>query len=149
MKSCLADLVSYVLSRIRWRRVILDEAQMVESTATAAAEMAARLPAEYRWCVTGTPLSAGLQDFYGLLLFLKLEPWSFKNVWNAFLRQGESAWLMLEMITSQVMWRSTKQHVSTELCLPPQTHRTVPLHLSAVEREFYCVVEGECTTKAR
>ena len=58
------------LTTVCWRRVCLDEAQQVESTATAAAKMALELEARYRWCVTGTPLQSGMDDIYGLFLFL-------------------------------------------------------------------------------
>lgn len=41
------------LTRLRWWRVCLDEAQMVETSTAKAAEMAARIPAVHRWCITG------------------------------------------------------------------------------------------------
>ena len=121
----------------------------VESTATAAAEMASKLSSEYKWCVTGTPISSGMEDLYGLVLFLSIEPWSHKRVWNAILKQGGKGWPMLQMLLDRVMWRSTKHIVGDELQLPDQTHTRVNLQLSAVEREFYAVVEKECTSTAR
>lgn len=39
------------LTRLRWWRVCLDEAQMVESTTAKAAEMALMLHTVHRWCV--------------------------------------------------------------------------------------------------
>lgn len=59
------------LTRLTWWRVIVDEAQMVER-ASRAAEMAASLSMVNRWCVTGTPISRGLADVYGLLRFLQV-----------------------------------------------------------------------------
>lgn len=44
---------------------------MVEGT-TQAAEMANNLSMVNRWCVTGTPISTGIDDVYGLLKFLKV-----------------------------------------------------------------------------
>lgn len=61
------------LTRLTWWRVILDEAQMVES-ASKAAEMAASLRMVNRWCVTGTPISGGVSDIYGLVRFLQARP---------------------------------------------------------------------------
>lgn len=61
------------LTRLTWWRVILDEAQMVEG-ASKAAEMAASLSMVNRWCVTGTPISHGLADVYGLVRFLQVPP---------------------------------------------------------------------------
>ena len=64
-----------LLSRRFWRLVI-DEAQAVQArsaTPTMLAAMAARIEAQHRWCVTGTPLSLerGVADAYDLLRFLQ------------------------------------------------------------------------------
>lgn len=60
------------LTRLTWWRVILDEAQMVES-ANKAAEMAASLRMVNRWCVTGTPIgNGGVSDVYGLVRSLQV-----------------------------------------------------------------------------
>lgn len=45
----MAQVVPTPLTRVRWWRVCLDEAQMVESSTAAAAAMAARLQAVHRW----------------------------------------------------------------------------------------------------
>ncbi len=61
------------LAAVRWWRVCLDEAQMVESSTAAAAKMALRLHTVHRWCVSGTPIWKGqLDDLYGLLVFLQV-----------------------------------------------------------------------------
>ena len=41
---------------VQWWRICLDEAQMIECTTTKTAEMALRLSAVHRWCVTGNNL---------------------------------------------------------------------------------------------
>lgn len=65
-----------------WWRLIIDEAQMVESSTAKAAAMARLLRAESRWAVSGTPLGRGkLSDLHGLLSFLGVEPWAEKAWW--------------------------------------------------------------------
>ena len=44
-------------------------------SAAKAAEMALKLSTHNRWCVTGTPVHRGLEDLYGLALFLGSAPW--------------------------------------------------------------------------
>ncbi|GFR42969.1 hypothetical protein Agub_g3967, partial [Astrephomene gubernaculifera] len=75
------EVVPTPLTRLRWWRVVLDEAQMVESGAARAAEMALKLHTVHRWCVSGTPISRGLEDLYGLLAFLRARPWSERRWW--------------------------------------------------------------------
>jgi E3 ubiquitin-protein ligase SHPRH len=59
------------LTRLRWWRVIVDEAQMIEGSSSKAAQMANHLDIVNRWCVTGTPISKGLEDIFGLVTFLQ------------------------------------------------------------------------------
>lgn len=45
-----------LLHRIRWFRVVLDEAHMIKESTTLAAKAVHALAADRRWCITGTPL---------------------------------------------------------------------------------------------
>lgn len=40
-----------------------------------------------RWCITGTPLSRGLEDLYGLFYFLHAAPYSERHFWHAVLQR--------------------------------------------------------------
>jgi len=63
------------LQMIHFKRVILDEAQRIDTPTAKTSQMALRIEADCRWCVTGTPLGKGrMDDLYGLLVFLRLNP---------------------------------------------------------------------------
>lgn len=83
---CRYPVVPTILTRIFWWRICLDEAQMVESNAGAATEMAMRLYAKHRWCITGTPIQRKLDDLYGLLRFLKACPFNSSRWWIEVIR---------------------------------------------------------------
>uniref|UniRef100_A0ACD5WM79 Uncharacterized protein n=1 Tax=Avena sativa TaxID=4498 RepID=A0ACD5WM79_AVESA len=75
-----------VLTRVHWWRLCLDEAQMVESSKTSVTEMAMRLNAQHRWCITGTPIQRRLDDLFGLLRFLRTSPFDTYRWWVDIIR---------------------------------------------------------------
>jgi len=68
----------------RFWRMVLDEAQEVESPVRQSAQMADRIESVHRWCVTGTPIGKNqLEDLCGLFLFLRLYPFDSNDCWRA------------------------------------------------------------------
>ncbi|GBF99704.1 hypothetical protein Rsub_12416 [Raphidocelis subcapitata] len=154
------EVVPTPLTRLRWWRVVLDEAQAVGSSTAKAAEMAAKLSAENRWAVTGTPISRGLEDLYGLLNFLGAAPWDDRRWWGAALQgpaeRGDPAGAarlaaLLRPSGGGLMWRSAKTDpgVASDMGLPPLLQHTTRLRLSAVERHWYQRAHAECAANAR
>ena len=145
----------------------MDEAQMVEGSTSQAAAMASRLPAVNRWCITGTPLKRGLDDIYGLLKFLRVEPYSRSPWWGAALcdpspllpehteagapghglQPNEVSPLLQRLL--DITWRHSKDDVKDELSLPPQHVATKRLRLDAVGRYFYNRLHEQCAEDAR
>uniref|UniRef100_A0A7S0DC83 Uncharacterized protein n=1 Tax=Amorphochlora amoebiformis TaxID=1561963 RepID=A0A7S0DC83_9EUKA len=124
----------------RFWRMVLDEAQEVESTVKACAQMAGRIASINRWCMTGTPVGKrGLEDLYGLALFLKVSPFDDISCWRGGLEEpyfdGDSEPLLNLM--KVLLWRHSKRHISGELKLPPLTERVIRLRFSPVEEEYY------------
>ena len=58
------------LGGIRWRSVVLDEAQAIKNPATKRAQAARRLSADFRFVTTGTPIQNNLMDLYSLFSFI-------------------------------------------------------------------------------
>ncbi|GBG28199.1 E3 ubiquitin-protein ligase SHPRH [Hondaea fermentalgiana] len=131
------------LTSVTWFRVCLDEAQEVESSAAAAAEMAKNLQARFRWCVTGTPVGKhGLDDLFGLLLFLRVPVLSDPAWWNAAVVQPlagkrRGAFRRLATAFQGILWRNTKETVQEELRLPSLTEHIHRLEFTAIEAHFY------------
>lgn len=65
------------LTMVRWWRVCLDEAQMVETPTNTCSRMVGKLPAINRWAITGTPIEKSYENLYGLVLFLDLQPYTY------------------------------------------------------------------------
>ena len=144
------------LVEISWWRVCLDEAQMVESTAAHAAEMALRLGTTNRWAVTGTPIGrGGLEDLYGLFLFLQADPPADKFWWKHLARcyhdtssaspsERQQMTSRLIPVLKTLLWRTSKSQVQHEICLPGQHTQTIPLAFSQVEQYNYKQLHDRC-----
>ncbi|XP_074548952.1 E3 ubiquitin-protein ligase SHPRH [Halichoeres trimaculatus] len=138
------------LVAVEWWRICLDEAQMVECPTAKAAEMALRLTSVNRWCVSGTPVQRGLEDLYGLVLFLGLDPYWVKHWWDQLLyrpyRRGNTE--PLYNVIAQILWRSAKKDVIDQIQIPPQTDEVHWLHFSPVEGHFYHRQHEVCSQDA-
>ncbi|KAM8789010.1 E3 ubiquitin-protein ligase SHPRH isoform 1-T1 [Rhynchonycteris naso] len=127
------------LVAVEWWRICLDEAQMVECPTVKAAEMAQRLGGINRWCISGTPVQRGLEDLFGLVVFLGVEPFCVKHWWvrllyHPYCKKNPQP---LYSFIAKILWRSAKKDVIDQIQIPPQTEETHWLHFSPVERHFY------------
>lgn len=138
------------LVAVEWWRICLDEAQMVECVTAKAAEMALRLASINRWCVSGTPVQRGLEDLYGLVLFLRVDPYWVKRWWDQLLyrayRRGNTG--PLYSVISQILWRSAKKDVIDQIQIPPQAEEVHWLRFSPVEGHFYHRQHEVCSQDA-
>ncbi|EXJ96198.1 hypothetical protein A1O1_01324 [Capronia coronata CBS 617.96] len=123
------------LTQISWWRVCLDEAQMVESGVSSAATVARLIPRINAWAVTGTPLRSGHRDLYGLLLFLRYNPWCQSlRLWDYLVNYHRP--LFKDML-EEVALRHTKDFVREDLRLPPQSRHTITIPFTPIEEQHY------------
>ncbi|KAK1995784.1 SNF2 family domain-containing protein [Colletotrichum falcatum] len=123
------------LTKISWWRVCLDEAQMIESGVTGAAAVARLLPRVNAWGVTGTPVKNDVKDLYGLLDFLRYEPYaSSPQIWRSL---TESYKPLFRSLFGSIALRHTKQLVRHEIVVPPQKRFVITLPFTVVEEQYY------------
>ncbi|KAF5398068.1 hypothetical protein PHET_08852 [Paragonimus heterotremus] len=148
------------LTCVRWWRVCLDEAQMVERITSKTARMMSQIDAKHRWCVTGTPAEKSIDDLYGLFAYLRFEPFSIRHYWHCllyqpFLAATAPSWptssdctvaqptfsavqsTRLAEMLSMVLWRNTKALVGDQLSLPPITEQVHWINFTPVERYIH------------
>ena len=70
------------LFSVYWYRIILDEAHTIKNRNAKGTQAACALNAEYRWCMTGTPLQNNLDEIQSLIKFLRIQPYSDLNAWR-------------------------------------------------------------------
>ena len=124
---------------VEWWRICLDEAQMVHSTNSKCAEMANRLNAVNRWCITGTPIGRSLADLHGLFSFMREDPYSekrwFKQVLFDPYKNGDKKIMAKEV--SKVLWRTSKKYVQDQINIPKQSEKIYWLNFSPFETHLY------------
>ncbi|CAH1988084.1 unnamed protein product [Acanthoscelides obtectus] len=127
------------LTRVKWWRICLDEAQTVDAPKKMVSEMARKICAEYRWAVTGTPINKNISDLHGLVDYLQITPYDDLETWKNILyvpyMSGDEK-PMLDFL-SDVLWRSSKADVYDQINIPKQTFKQHFLEFSAVEKFFY------------
>ncbi|GAB0136818.1 DNA helicase rad5 [Epichloe bromicola] len=123
------------LVKISWWRLCLDEAQMIENGFSQAAFVARVLPRTNAWGITGTPVKDDVNDLFGLLLFLRYEPYcSASQVWQSLITQHKR---LFQQIFNSIALRHTKSLVRDEILLPPQKRYVISMPFTAVEEQHY------------
>ncbi|XP_045802956.1 DNA repair protein RAD5B-like isoform X2 [Trifolium pratense] len=135
-----------IYHRVKWYRVVLDEAHHIKSHKSQVAAAAIALSSHCRWCLTGTPLQNSLEDLFSLLSFLRVEPWCNWQWWTKLIQkpyeQGDQRALKLvKGILRTLMLRRTKETKDKEgrpiLVLPPTDIQLIECEQSESERDFY------------
>ena len=151
----------------QWERVIVDEAHQIKNPGTAVSKSCCSIVAAKRWAVTGTPIQNSLQDVYGLMKFLKHEPWSNHAFWKRAITTTEPpsdkdpgdvahipehhgmaiAMDRVRRLLHPLILRRTKETMGADgkpiLTLPPIDSSVVSVHLTEPEREFYTALLGK------
>lgn len=66
-----------LVHRIDWHRVILDEAHNIKDRSSNTARAAFALKAQFKWCLSGTPLQNRVGELYSLVRFLGADPFAY------------------------------------------------------------------------
>ncbi|EIW53650.1 uncharacterized protein TRAVEDRAFT_133687 [Trametes versicolor FP-101664 SS1] len=142
--------VKDALFRVKWWRIVLDEAHNIKNRNTKAAIACCALDAKYRWCLTGTPMQNNVEEIYSLIKFLRIVP---LNDWPTFnssiakpVKAGKPvrALKRLQVVLQKIMLRRTKTTVINGkpiLQLPDRLVNIVDCVFDDDERAFYLSVE--------
>ncbi|KAI9726693.1 MAG: hypothetical protein M1834_008958 [Cirrosporium novae-zelandiae] len=67
---------------VHWYRILLDEAHSIKNRNAKASQACCALKAEYRWCLTGTPMQNNLDELQSLIKFLRIKPYNDLATWK-------------------------------------------------------------------
>ncbi|KAL8789347.1 MAG: hypothetical protein Q9195_006874 [Heterodermia aff. obscurata] len=128
--------------RVKWFRIILDEAHVIRRMSTKLFRAASSLSSRYRWCLTGTPVQNRLEDIGSLVAFLGFGPLDnvadFKKYIVAPIMKGQGI-RALRLLLDSICLRRTK----ILLQLPDLKDEYRLLQFSDEERKLYNTTEAE------
>ena len=128
------------LSAVRWRSVVLDEAQAIKNPATKRARAARRLTADFRMVTTGTPIQNNLMDLHSLFSFLNPgllgSARHFQGNFAGAVQHGDrEANARLRRLVAPFLLRRLKTEVLDDL--PERTEITLHVRMSPEEAALY------------
>ncbi|XP_045453237.1 transcription termination factor 2 [Melitaea cinxia] len=130
-----------VLTRVFWRRVILDEAHVVRNYKSATSQAVCALRASRRWALTGTPLHNKDLDLFALLKFLRCSPFDDLALWKKWIdNKSLGGQERLNTVVRCIMLRRTKAQLQERgqlACLPPRTEHSTDVTLHKDEMNVY------------
>ncbi|KAJ3041272.1 hypothetical protein HDV00_009665 [Rhizophlyctis rosea] len=145
-----------LLFRMKWHRVILDEAHSIKNKSTKAARACSHLESQYRWCLTGTPIQNNIGDLFSLIHFLRIRPYC---DWTKFRMRIQQPFQRgrhkraLERVTALLKAISLRRTKTSYLDgkpiveLPPRNVNMDHADFTAAERDFYQHLEQKMQLK--
>ncbi|KAL4900678.1 hypothetical protein BDW74DRAFT_161343 [Aspergillus multicolor] len=110
---------------VNWYRIILDEAHTIKNRNAKATQAAYALDAEYRWCLSGTPMQNNLDELQSLIRFLRIKPYNDLANWKDQITRplangrGGLAIERLQVVLKAFMKRRTKDVLKLNSNLKP------------------------------
>ncbi|CAI9097082.1 OLC1v1033389C1 [Oldenlandia corymbosa var. corymbosa] len=139
------------LAKVRWFRIILDEAQSIKNHRTQVARACCSLRAKRRWCLSGTPIQNAIDELFSYFRFLRHDPYSnykkfLLGIKVAISRDSNRGYRRLQVVLKAIMLRRTKGTLldgKPIIALPPKTVHLERVEFSSEERAFYNQLESD------
>lgn len=123
------------VTQIIWWRVVLDEAQMIESGLNNAARMAQLIPRQNAWAMSGTPVRKDSKDLLGLLVFLRYQPYNHSSkLWDYLVAYRRD---IFKQMFGEIALRHTKEQIKDDIQLPPQKRIVITIPFTQIEEQHY------------
>lgn len=128
------------LFRVKWTRIVLDEAHIIRNRNTAQAKACFDLRGDRRWVLTGTPIQNKELDMFALLCFLRCSPFDDYPVYRKWLCKSGGAIDRLRTVITPMLLRRTKValiEAGEMKNMPSKTIESVSIVLERDEMNVY------------
>ncbi|ALO43866.1 DEAD/DEAH box helicase [Pseudoalteromonas phenolica] len=131
--------------------IVLDEAQYIKNEAAQVSKCVKLLSAQFKLCLSGTPVENNLLELKSLLDFVMPEILGTKQQFKSYFQQpiekeqDQNRVSELKDLISPFILRRTKQQVATEL--PSKTELVKELQFSPVQSQLYSDIQKQLENK--
>ncbi|KAI5783669.1 SNF2 family N-terminal domain-containing protein [Geopyxis carbonaria] len=136
-----------IFHRMKFWRVILDEAHVIKNRRSRTSIACQRLDAEYTWALSGTPIQNSLYDIFPIFSFIGHPTAGNLDYFEAMMQSGVSDSIKAQRIQALLRscyMRRTKNEILLGrrlITLPRKRVRMVELEFGEEERSLYMAVE--------
>ncbi len=123
-----------LLSKYEWDVFIMDEVQKLKNYKSLGSKASRMINANYRLCLTGTPVENDLSEFYNIIDLAIPGIWGEASQINSFKRSKDARFIARD-IAKPFILRRTKKEVLHDL--PDKIEQTVYLNFSSEEKDNY------------
>jgi SNF2 family DNA or RNA helicase len=104
------------------------------------------LKAEFRWIISGTPITNKLDDLYSILKFLQFEPYNDRKKWLSLKKHHDSGKLLQKVVQTLALRRTKAAKVNGVPIIDLKSCTIVlkRLELANVHRKKYEEIEIAC-----
>lgn len=108
-------------------------------THTKIAKMTDELTSQYRWAITGTPIQTSVYDLFGLLSFIRKDPYDRKIIWDfgVFYPYCNGEIDRLVDVLKKCFWRTPRERAFQMLGLGQPISSIKFLTFSQIEQTYY------------
>ncbi|KAK8016249.1 SNF2 family N-terminal domain-containing protein [Apiospora rasikravindrae] len=149
-KNILAEMFPFICAKESFLRLIVDESQMIKNKTTQMHQAVCRVPAKYRWCLSGTPMMNNVDEMGSLIHFLQIMPYNdpqeFKRKFAALYPRNRSyedpqkVLKSLQVLLRAIMLRRTKTSTidgAPIITLPNKTEMVDYVVFTEDEQQYY------------
>jgi SNF2 family DNA or RNA helicase len=142
------------LHRINFRRIVLDEAQVIKNHDSKVSLACRSLHGKYRWALTGTPIQNKVEEFFPYFSFLKVDhTGNYGTFASNYCKRGSNTGLeRLRAILARIMIRRThddEMFGRPLVDLPNVRTKTVTVEFNPVEKAIYKIVRNRFIARVR
>jgi chromodomain-helicase-DNA-binding protein 7 len=126
-----------ILSKIKWRTVIVDEAQRLKSNKSKLLTNLRSFQVEFRLLLTGTPIQNNTKELWALLNYIEPKKFASLDVFTEQFGELKNSEQVGELITLLRPYLLRRMKEDVEKSIPPKEETIVEVEPTSLQKQYY------------